>query len=85
MARDIQQEMFGAAQRRSLLERVASETGGRYYTPQSAEGLARDMVYTQSGTTVTEQLDLWDTPAMFIVLLALIATEWLLRRKRGLA
>ena len=38
-----------------------------------------------SGTTVTEQLDLWDTPAMFIALLALIATEWLLRRKRGLA
>ncbi len=85
VARDIQQEMFGAAQRRSLLERVASETGGRYYTAQTAEGLARDIVYTNSGTTVTEQLDLWDTPAMFIALLALIATEWLLRRKRGLA
>jgi hypothetical protein len=85
VAHDIQQEMFGAAQRRSLLERVASETGGRYYTPQNAEALARDMVYTSSGTTVTEQLDLWDTPAMFIALLALIATEWLLRRKRGLA
>jgi uncharacterized membrane protein len=85
IARDIQQEMFGAAQRRSLLERIASETGGRYYTPQTAEGLARDMVYTSSGTTVTEQLDLWDTPAMFIALLGLIAAEWLLRRKRGLA
>ena len=85
VAEDIQQEMFGAAQRRSLLERVASETGGRYYTPEDAEGLARDMAYTSSGTTVTEQLDLWDTPAMFIALLALIATEWLLRRKRGLA
>jgi hypothetical protein len=43
------------------------------------------MVYTSSGTTVTEQLDLWDTPAMFIALLGLIAAEWLLRRKRGLA
>lgn len=85
VARDIQQEMFAAAQRRSLLERVASETGGRYYTAQTAEGLARDMVYTSSGTTVTEQLDLWDTPAMFIALLGLIAAEWLLRRKRGLA
>jgi len=85
VARDIQQEMFGAAQRRSLLERIAAETGGRYYTPQTAEGLARDMVYTSSGTTVTEQLDLWDTPAMFIALLGLIAAEWLLRRKRGLA
>jgi uncharacterized membrane protein len=85
VAHDIQQEMFGAAQRPALLERVARETGGRYYTPETAEALARDMMYTSSGTTVTEQLDLWDTPAMFIALLGLIAAEWLLRRKRGLA
>ena len=85
VARDLQQEMFSAAQRPALLERIARETGGRYYTPQTAEGIARDMIYTSSGTTVTEQLDLWDTPAMFIVLLGLIAAEWLLRRKRGLA
>jgi hypothetical protein len=85
VAHDIQQEMFGAAQRPALLERVARETGGRYYTPETAEALPRDMMYTRSGTTVTEQLDLWDTPAMFIALLGLIAAEWLLRRKRGLA
>ena len=85
VAHDIHQEMFGAAQRPELLERVARETGGRYYTPQSAEALARDIVYTNSGNTVTEQLDLWDTPAMFIALLGLIGAEWLLRRKRGLA
>jgi uncharacterized membrane protein len=85
VAHDIQQEMFGAAQRPALLERVARETGGRYYTPETAEALARDMMYTNSGTTVTEQLDLWDTPAMFVALLGLIAVEWLLRRKRGLA
>ena len=85
VAHDIQQEMFAAAQRPALLERVARETGGRYYTPQTAEALPRDMVYTSSGTTVTEQLELWDTPAMFIALFSLIAAEWLLRRKRGLA
>src|SRR5688500_2686969 len=85
VAHDIQQEMFGAAQRPALLERVARETGGRYYTPQTAEALARDVMYTSTGTTITEQLDLWDTPAMFVALLGLIAAEWLLRRKRGLA
>jgi hypothetical protein len=85
VAHDIRQEMFGAAQRPELLERIARETGGRYYTPQTAEGLPRDIIYTSSGTTITEQMDLWDTPAMFIVLLGLIGAEWLLRRKRGLA
>jgi hypothetical protein len=43
------------------------------------------MMYTSSGTTITEQLDLWDTPVMFVALLGLIAAEWLLRRTRGLA
>jgi hypothetical protein len=85
VAHDIQQEMFGAAQRPALLERVARETGGRYYTPETAHTLAEDIVYTNSGTTVTQQLDLWDSPALFIALLGLIAAEWLLRRRRGLA
>ena len=85
VAHDIQQEMFGAAQRPGVLERVARETGGRYYTPETADALARDIMYTNSGTTVVEQLELWDTPAMFIALLGLIAVEWLLRRRRGLA
>ena len=85
VAHDIQQEMFGAAQRPALLERIARETGGRYYTPETADALARDIVYTNSGTTVIEQLELWDMPVMFIALLGLIAAEWLLRRRRGLA
>ena len=85
VAHDIQQEMFGAAQRPALLERVARETGGRYYTPETAEALARDIVYTSSGTTVIEQLELWDAPVLFIALLGLIAGEWLMRRRRGLA
>jgi len=85
VAHDIQQEMFGAAQRPALLERIARETGGRYYTPQNAEAIARDMIYTSSGTTVSEQLDLWDMPIMFIALMGLIAAEWMLRRKWGLA
>jgi uncharacterized membrane protein len=85
VAHDIQQEMFGAAQRPALLERIARETGGRYYTPETAEALARDIVYTNSGTTVIEQLELWDMPVMFVALLGLIAAEWLLRRRRGLA
>jgi uncharacterized membrane protein len=85
VAHDIQQEMFGAAQRPALLERVARETGGRYYTPETAHALAEDIVYTNAGTTITQQLDLWDSPALFVVLLGLIAAEWLLRRQRGLA
>jgi len=31
------------------------------------------------------KLDLWDMPAVFLILLATLGGEWLLRRRRGLA
>jgi cytochrome c-type biogenesis protein CcmH/NrfF len=35
--------------------------------------------------TVRESLDLWDMPIVLIVLASLLATEWSVRRRRGLA
>ncbi|MDQ3698065.1 MAG: glutamine amidotransferase [Gemmatimonadota bacterium] len=78
-------EFFDAEMRGSLLERVAKETGGRFYTPETAAQLPKDVVYTRSGTTVMEQKDLWDMPAVFLLLIALVAAEWGYRRARGLA
>jgi hypothetical protein len=82
---DPMDEYFGAAMRPAMLERLARETGGRFYTPATVDALANDMMYTQSGTTVVERRDLWDMPAIFLVLLGLVGGEWAYRRKRGLA
>ena len=78
-------EYVGAELRPSLLQRIAEETGGRYYTPATAKGLAEDLMYTGGGNTAVERLDLWDMPMMLIVLLALVAGEWGYRRMRRLA
>lgn len=78
-------EFFGAGMRRAALERLAQETGGRFYTPATANALPQDVRYTESGATVFEHHELWDMPATFILLLALFGAEWGLRRARGLA
>jgi hypothetical protein len=78
-------ESFGAEQRAALLKRIAEETGGRYYTPAQAADVANDLVYSNSGNTVVQRLDLWDMPIVFVVLLALAGGEWAYRRARGLA
>lgn len=78
-------EYFDAAMRPAVLQRIARETGGRFYTPATVGTLANDMMYTQSGTTVVERRDLWDMPVVFLLLLGLTAGEWAYRRKRGLA
>ena len=70
--------------RSSLLRRIADETGGRFYTPETVGALPEDVRYTESGSTVYEEKDLWDMPIVFMLLVGLVATEWGFRRYRGL-
>jgi uncharacterized membrane protein len=78
-------EHFGAELRASLLRQVGDETGGGYYTPETAGDIARDIVYSPSGSTVVKRNDLWDMPIVILLLIAALGGEWVLRRRRGMA
>ncbi len=78
-------DMSQAELRVPLLTRIADETGGRYYPLADVARLADDAIYTESGVTVREAKDLWDMPAVFLLLALLLGTEWGYRRWRGLA
>jgi hypothetical protein len=71
--------------RSSLLNRIAEETGGHFFTPADAAKLPEAISYSGRGVTVVEERDLWDMPIVLVILLALIAGEWGYRRKLGLA
>ena len=78
------EEYFGAGQRTQLLRRIANETGGRYYTAETASSLPEDIEVTGAGVTLVQELDLWDMPALFFLMLVLMGAEWGYRRARGL-
>ena len=78
------EEYFGAERHDVLLEQLARETGGRTYSPARAAEIARDLTYSSSGATSIQRLDLWDAPLVLLMLLILLAGEWVLRRRRGL-
>jgi len=78
-------EYFDAAMRSTLLNRVAEETGGHFFTPANAAELPDAINYSGRGVTVVEERDLWDMPIILMVMLLLIAADWGLRRHRGLA
>jgi hypothetical protein len=78
-------EFFAAQMNKPLLQRIAEETGGKYYTPDNLDNLAEDMTYTKSGAVAVQQLDLWDMPFIFVVLVGLVGSEWIYRKLRGLA
>ena len=81
---DLPTEYFDAEMRVPLLQQIAEETGGRFYTPENASTLAEDVSFTESGTTVVEERDLWNMPVIFFLLLILVGSEWGYRRRRGL-
>jgi hypothetical protein len=82
---DLNTEYFDAEMRAPLLKRIATETGGRFYTPETASTLAEDVAMSKRGVTVVNQMDLWDMPATFLLLVMLVSAEWAYRKSRGLA
>ncbi len=83
-AGDVHAEFFGAEMREPLLRRIADETGGHFYTPETVSTLPEDVSFTESGATVYEQRDLWDMPFLLFLLVGLLGGEWVYRRARGL-
>ena len=76
-------ENFHQEQNRELLEKLAAETGGRYYKPGNASQLAQEISYSEAGITSREMKNLWNMPAVFLAVIALRSAEWLLRRRWG--
>jgi uncharacterized membrane protein len=76
-------ESFHTTQNRELLEKLASETGGRYWKPDELTRLPNEISYSDAGISVRDIKELWNMPIVFLWLLLLMAAEWLLRRKWG--
>ena len=76
-------EYFHPERNSSLLARLADQTGGSYWELDELEGLPSEIGFSEAGITTREVLDLWDMPALFLLLLLLRAAEWLLRKRWG--
>ena len=62
----------------------AEDTGGQVYTRESVSSLPEDITISGAGVTLVEEHDLWDMPAIFLLLVLLMGAEWGFRRVRGL-
>ena len=77
-------ENFHTEQNRDLLERLATQTGGKYWKPADLGKLPANIPFSEAGVTTRETKDLWNLPLVFLVLLLLRFSEWWLRRKWGI-
>jgi len=78
-------EYFDPTMHAGPLQRIAQETGGKFYTPDNAAGLAEDVRYAGRGVTALEERELWNMPIILIMLVGVVCGEWAYRRMVGLA
>lgn len=67
-----------------VLRRLAEATGGRFTRGDEAGAIAGWLESDSSSSLVPVRQDLWHQPWVYIWLIALMATEWMLRRHWGL-
>ena len=78
-------EYFDATMHAARLKRIADETGGKFYTPETVSGLPEDLKYAGRGVTTVEERDLWHMPIVLLAIAGLMAGEWAYRRAVGMA
>ena len=68
----------------TLLRKVASAGGGKYYPADQMAAWMRTL--PDNGLTVrTEQeIELWDAPLLLVVFISALSIEWLVRKRTGL-
>jgi len=76
-------ENFHTEQNRELLEKLSTETGGKYWKTDELSKLPQEISYSEAGISVRDTKELWNMPIVFLLLIALVVAEWLLRRKWG--
>jgi hypothetical protein len=72
-------EHFQVQQNRNLLERLASATGGRYFSLDTADEIPEAVQFSDAGIVERRLLELWNMPILFLMLLGLKGGEWVLR------
>lgn len=81
----LDREFFDAELRSQLLEQIAADTGGRYYSPRGADRVALDLSVGGGGSVRIERYELWDMPILFLIAVILLGLEWGLRKRAGMA
>ena len=69
----------------AVLRRLSSETKGRYIAAEQADELASLIRESRVDAGTPEQRDLWHNGWSLLAIITLLAIEWVMRRRAGLA
>ena len=68
-----------------VLRRIAQSSGGEFLTLDQLPELPRLLARTSDNRSRYSELPLWDSPFLFLFVVACFGAEWALRKRFGLA
>ena len=77
-------EFSDAALNVPMLTTLANMSGGKYYPVEEANQLVNQIALVESATSEITDVDIWDLPLIFGLILMLLGLEWFLRKRAGL-
>ena len=77
-------EFSNAELNTALLKTLAEGSGGKYYAMEEAAQLVNQIPLVESATSKITDVDIWNIPLIFGILIALLGFEWFLRKRGGL-
>jgi hypothetical protein len=70
--------------RPEAMAELAKATGGRVFTPDEAAALPAELALAPRRFTTTATIALWNLPATLFLMLALVAADCFVRKRRGM-
>ena len=67
-----------------FLKTLAEGSGGEYYSIEKAPQLVQQIPLVESATSKITDVDIWDMPLIFGLVIVLLGFEWFLRKRGGL-
>jgi len=68
----------------SLLQQLALKTGGKFLTDTTYQSLDKLLHFPVKKTLASTEMQLWNKLILLIVVIALLAAEWFLRKRTGM-
>lgn len=77
-------EMESPQLNETLLKEIAQQTGGVYLNIDSIDNLHKHIKTVEKPVFVDTQRDLWTNPLLLIIIVGLLGSEWIIRKRVGL-
>lgn len=85
---DFDIELAEPRMRSDLLRQLAERTGGKFYTPETAGNLLKDIYanprFAPKTITNTHDFELWNSWPLLALALVFFSTEWFIRKRLGM-